>query len=83
MNDLYSIEVPTEQGYSQIFRLTINEIIEFKELLLREEGTECIGFYFLRVEGGNLSLYSDRSFNGSCYVMNAQDTLDLIDNIIN
>lgn len=83
MEDLYRIEVPTEQGYNQIFLLDYENIIKLRNLLLKDNGTEHIGLYSLRVESGKLSLYKQRKFDGPCYVMETEDTFNAINNIIN
>ena len=81
MNHKYKIEVPTEQGYNQVLMLNHQDITKLKELLLKGEGTQCIGSYSLRVESDSLSLYKYKKFDGSCYVMSIGDTLRAINDI--
>ncbi|WP_066360879.1 hypothetical protein [Aliarcobacter cryaerophilus] len=83
MEELYRIEVPTEQGYNQIFLLNYDDIENLKTLLNSDNGHQQIGLYSLRLENGNLSLYRQGQFDGPCYVMKVVDTLNAINNIIN
>lgn len=81
MHNSYTLKIPTEQGYDQLFNFTKKELQLFKDLLTNE-GTKHIGNYSLRVEDSTVSLYKKKTFNGPNYVMDRKEALEIVSKVL-
>ena len=81
MNNSYKFEIPTEQGYDQLFTFTKKgDFQQFKDLLTNG-GTARIGNYSLRVDKDTITLYKSTEFYGPSYVMDRNEALNIVSNV--
>lgn len=81
MNNSYKFEIPTEQGYDQVFIFTKKVDFQKFKNLLTNGGIDRIGNYSLRVDKDTITLYKSTEFDGPSYVMDRNKALNIVSNI--